>query len=76
MQIEPRTAAQRCLSSELAVYRELGPSPHFAALVASGWTERFQYLVLEHLGPSLSQVRRALVLLRHHQIQRDLIHQI
>jgi serine/threonine protein kinase len=60
MKIESRRAKQRCLRTEAAVHRGLGSSPYFPALLALGSTDEYDYLVMEHLGPSLSQIRRLL----------------
>jgi serine/threonine protein kinase len=60
MKVESHSANHRSLPGELAIYRGLGHSPYFPALVATGSTGKLDYVVMEHLGPSLSQVRRLL----------------
>jgi serine/threonine protein kinase len=64
MKVEPVNTKHSGIQNERCILQQLQSSPYFPKYVASGHTLLFRYMVMECLGPSLSDVRRALPLRR------------
>jgi serine/threonine protein kinase len=58
MKVEP--VENKHIPNERCILQQLQSSPYFPRFVDSGHTLLFRYMVMECLGPSLSDVRRAL----------------
>jgi serine/threonine protein kinase len=58
MKVEP--VESKHIPNERCILQQLQSSPYFPRYVDSGHTLLFRYMVMECLGPSLSDVRRAL----------------
>ena len=59
LKMEPRKTKRRVLDFEIQVFKGFN-SPYFPRYIGSGRTQRYTYLVMELLGPSLSSVRKNL----------------
>ena len=59
MKMEPRKTKRRVLDFEIQVLKELN-SPYFPKYIGSGRTQRYTYLTMELLGPSLSTIKKKL----------------
>jgi serine/threonine protein kinase len=60
LKIESFTAQKRALERELLFLEDLQDSSFFPRLIESGRTETHRFIVMELLGPSVSNVRRQL----------------
>lgn len=60
MKLESVGAKRNALLNERRVLKQLQGSAHFPKYVDSGQTMIFRYLIMEYLGPSLSEMRRVL----------------
>jgi serine/threonine protein kinase len=57
MKVEPKGPSHNSLSHEIIVLNYIQGSPYFPRLFASGETDRYRYLVIDLLGPSISKAR-------------------
>jgi serine/threonine protein kinase len=62
MKLEPISGKRNGLFNERNIFQQIQGSPYFPRFIDAGKTLRFRYLVMERLGPSLADIRRALPL--------------
>lgn len=60
MKTEMKSQKKQGLEGEVAFFEKLQDSPYFPKIITSGETHQYRYLIMELLGPSLSQVCKVL----------------